>query len=160
MLDGFNYAKAFNQGVEVKANYHGGNFNAYGNVAIADQKATDIVSNQFLFAPDEFTFIASTYIFTDHSQAITASSGLSYLWEGTRFSADMIYGGIAHGLANTDHVPAYTQVNLGISHEFPWGAKPATVRFDVINLFDEVYESATGPGSASLRPNSDRAASS
>jgi outer membrane receptor protein involved in Fe transport len=46
-------------------------------------------------------------------------------------------------------VPSYEQVNLGISHRFedaPGG--PITVRFDVINLFDETYllRSQTGVG--------------
>ena len=47
VLDGFNYAKAFNDGIEVKATYQQGGFKAYGNIAVAEQKATDIVSNQF-----------------------------------------------------------------------------------------------------------------
>ena len=154
MLDGFNYAKAFNQGIEIKANYQVGNFKAYGNIAFAEQKATDIVSNQFLFSPDELAFIASNYIYTDHSQTITASSGFSDLWQGIRFSADMIYGsGLRSGFANTEHVPAYTQVNLGLSHEFACGAeKPATVRFDIINLFDEVYEIRDGSGIGVFAP--------
>ena len=47
VLDGFNYAKAYNQGIEIKADYNVGNLRAYGNIAIAQQKGTDIVSNQF-----------------------------------------------------------------------------------------------------------------
>jgi outer membrane receptor protein involved in Fe transport len=154
VLDGFNYAKAFNQGIEIKANYQAGNFKVYGNIAFAEQKGTDIVSNQFLFSPDELAFIANNYIYTDHSQTITASSGFTYLWQGTRFSADMIYGsGLRSGFANTDHVPAYTQVNLGLSHEFAWGVeKPATVRFDIINLFNKVYEIRDGSGIGVFAP--------
>ena len=54
----------------------------------------------------------------------------------------MIYGsGLRSGDFNLDHVPAYRQVNLGVSHEFNSGLeKPATLRFDIVNLFDEVYE--------------------
>ena len=146
--------KAFNQGIETKTNYQVGNFKAYGNIAFAEQKATDIVSNQFLFSPDELALIANNYIYTDHSQTITASTGFSYLWQGTRFSADMIYGsGLRSGFANTDHAPAYTQVNLGLSHEFEWGAeKPATLRFDIINLFDKVYEIRDGSGIGVFAP--------
>ena len=51
----------------------------------------------------------------------------------------MIYGsGLRSGFANTDHVPSYTQVNVGLSHEylFPGWTKPTTLRFDVVNLFD------------------------
>ncbi|MGH8090444.1 MAG: hypothetical protein ACREO6_03205, partial [Rudaea sp.] len=41
----------------------------------------------------------------------------------------------------------YTQVNLSLSHQFtnvPTG--PIEVRFDVINLFDAVYEIRDGSG--------------
>ena len=87
MLDGFNYAKARNEGIEVTTNYQAGkNFKAYGNIAFANQQATDLVSNQFLFTADDVAFIANHYIYTDHNQTITASAGLTYLWQGTRFS--------------------------------------------------------------------------
>jgi outer membrane receptor protein involved in Fe transport len=154
VLDGFNYAKAHNEGIEIKANYAAKNFKAYGNIAFAQQKGTDLVSNQFLFSPEEISYIANNYIFTDHSQTITASAGLTYLWEGTRFSADMIYGsGLRSGDFNLDHVPGYTQVNMGVSHEFAWGAeKPVTVRFDIINLFDKVYEIRDGSGIGVFAP--------
>jgi outer membrane receptor protein involved in Fe transport len=154
VLDGFNYAKARNEGIELKANYAEGNFKAYGNIAFANQQATDLVSNQFLFDPVRLAFIADHYIYTDHNQTITASAGLTYLWQGTRFSADMIYGsGLRSGFANTDHVPAYRQVNLGISHELNTGfEKPTTLRFDVVNLFDEIYEIRDGTGIGVFAP--------
>ena len=40
--------------------------------------------------------------------------------------------------ANTSTVPSYTQVNLGVSHDFNLVSptKPTTLRFDVVNLFD------------------------
>ena len=81
-----------NLGLELKSTYTNGNFRAYGNVAWAKQIATNIVSNQFLFGPDELAYIATHYIYTDHAQILTASAGASYLWNGTRFSASMIYG--------------------------------------------------------------------
>jgi outer membrane receptor protein involved in Fe transport len=77
------------------------------------------------------------------------------LWNGTRFSTDMIYGsGLRSGFANTDHLPFYTQVNAGISHEFKWdtGMKPTTLRFDVINVFDEVHEIRDGSGIGVFAP--------
>ena len=146
VLDGFNYAKGRNEGIEVKTTYAAGNFKAYGNIAFANQQATDLVSNQFLFSPADIAYIGDHYIYTDHSQTITASAGLTYLWQATRFSADMIYGsGLRSGDFNLDHVPAYRQVNLGVSHEFNSGLeKPATLRFDIVNLFDEVYEIRSG----------------
>ncbi len=157
VLDAFNYEKAINKGIEITTKYNLGNFSAYGNVAIGQQKGKNIISNQFLIDPDDLNFIKGHYIFTDHSQTITASAGLSYLWDGTRFSVDMIYGsGLrtdTDEVPNGASVPAYTQVNLGISHEFDnWFARPTTVRFDVVNLFDEVYEIRDGDGIGVFAP--------
>jgi outer membrane receptor protein involved in Fe transport len=155
VLTAFNYDRAENMGLELKSSYTNGNFKIYGNLAWAKQIATNIVSNQFLFAPDELAFIASHYIYTDHAQTLTASAGASYLWNGTRFSASMIYGsGNRSGFANTDHVPSYTQVNLGISREylFPGWSKPTTLRFDVVNLFDQIYQIRDGSGIGVFAP--------
>jgi outer membrane receptor protein involved in Fe transport len=155
VLNGFNYERGTNEGVELKATYTNGNFRAYGNLAWATQIGTNIVSNQFLFSPDELAYIANHYIFTDHAQQLTASAGASYLWDGTRFSASMIYGsGLRSGFANTDHLPSYTQVNLGISHDFNIVApnKPTTLRFDIVNLFDTIYEIRDGSGIGVFAP--------
>src|SRR5882757_6082681 len=155
VLNGFNYERGENIGLEVKSTYTNGNFRAWGNVAWAKQIATNIVSNQYLFGQDELNYIASHYIYTDHAQVLTASAGASYLWNGTRFSASMIYGsGLRSGFANTDHLPSYTQVNVGLSHDFNIVApnKPTTVRFDVVNLFDKIYEIRDGSGIGVFAP--------
>jgi outer membrane receptor protein involved in Fe transport len=155
VLSGFNYDKANNLGLELKTTYTNGNFKIYGNLAWARQLGTDVVSNQYLFDAERFAFIANHYVYTDHSQVLTASGGASYLWNGTRFSASMIYGsGLRSGFANTDHVPSYTQVNLGVSHEYllPGWTKPTTVRFDVVNLFDKIYEIRDGSGIGVFAP--------
>jgi len=155
VLNGFNYDRGQNVGVELKSTYTNGNFRAYGNVAWAKQIATTIVSNQFLFGQDEINYIANHYIYTDHAQVLTASAGASYLWNGTRFSASMIYGsGLRSGFANTDHLPSYTQVNVGLSHDFNIVAptKPTTIRFDVVNLFDKIYEIRDGSGIGVFAP--------
>ena len=155
VLSGFNYDRANNLGLELKTIYSNGNLRIYGNLAWARQLGTDIVSNQYLFDPDRLAFIASHYIYTDHSQVLTASAGASYLWNGTRFSASMIYGsGLRSGFANTDHVPSYTQVNVGLSHEYllPGWTKPTTVRFDVVNLFDKIYQIRDGSGIGVFAP--------
>ena len=159
VLSAFNYAWGTNEGVEFKANYTNGNFRAYGNVAWAKQVASDVVSNQYLFDAADLAFIASNTIFTDHAQLWTASTGASYLWQGTRFSADMIFGsGLradgADGVPNGGHVPSYTQVNLGVSHDFNIVSptKPTTLRFDVVNLFDTIYEIRDGSGIGVFAP--------
>ena len=155
VLTAFNYAHGENEGVELTAKYNNGGFDAYANVAIAKQIATTVVSNQYLFAADDLAFIASHFIYTDHNQFISGSAGMSYTWSGTKVSADMIYGsGLREGFANTGSLPFYTQVNLGISHDFEGMAphKPLTVRFDVVNLFDSVYEIRDGSGIGVFAP--------
>ena len=154
VLDAFNYEKGKNVGVELSTTYTNGNFKAYGNLALARQLATNIVSNQYLFGADELAYIATHYIYTDHAQTWTGSAGVSYLWDGTRFSADMIYGsGLRSGDFNTDHVPAYSQVNIGASREFTVpDLGRLTARFAVVNLFDTVYLIRDGSGVGVFAP--------
>lgn len=155
VLNAFNYDRAQNVGVELNTTYTNGNFRAYGNIAWARQRGTDIVSNQFLFDPARLAYIAGAYIYTDHTQILTASAGASYLWMGTRFSASMIYGsGLRSGFANTTSLPSYTQVNLGLSHEYflVSPTKPTTLRFDVVNVFDTIYEIRDGTGIGVFAP--------
>ena len=87
---------------------------------------------------------------------MSASGGVSYLWLGTRFSVDAIFGtGLRDDLTlpdgsavpNGDHTPSYTQINFGLSHDFEIaGSGPLTVRFDVINVADKVYQIRSGIG--------------
>jgi len=154
VLTAFNYDRAYNTGVEFKSVYQSGDFRAYGNLAWGRQRATQVTSNQFLFDASEYPYIATNYIYTDHAQTWTGSAGASYRFLGTLVSADLIYGsGLRQGFANTDHVAPYTQVNLGLSHEFstPWG-KPVTLRFDVVNLLDYPYVIRSGSGIGVFAP--------
>ena len=115
------------------------------------EKATDVLSNEYLF--DNTVpladlggltlrqYVDSHWIYTDHTQIVTASAGAAYQfcgrpayaaetfsglpggsvswWCGTRLSADMIYGsGLRSGDANISTVPPYTQVNVGAAREF------------------------------------------
>ena len=152
ILTPFNYAHGKQYGVELTANYSDEQFSAYGNIALEHAIGEDIVSSQFNFSQDDLDYIANHYIDLDHEQHLTASAGASYLWEGTRFSADMLFGS---GLRSTPdgappnggHLPYYTQVNFGLSHDFDIGAAgDLTARIDVINVFDEKYEIRDGTG--------------
>lgn len=85
------------------------------------------------------------------SSRLTVSGGVSYpIWENSKGSVDVLYGsGLRSGFANTTTVSPYTQVNLGLSHEFnlpDW--KPFILRFDVVNLLDDVdlFRSGSGIG--------------
>src|SRR5262249_13986693 len=155
VLSGFNYDRGENIGVEGKIVIKDGNFRAYGNLAWARQLGTDIVSNQFLFALDELAFISHNWIYIDHAQTWTASAGASYKWiDGTRASAAMFFGsGLRNGDFNSSHLPSYYQINVGISREYQvaWG-KPFTLRFDVVNLLDQVYELRDGTGIGVFAP--------
>lgn len=156
VLTAFNYDHAYNTGIEFTAKYQFENFSAYANFAYARQSATQVSSNQYLFAADELAFISSNFINTDHEQILTASGGASYTWQGTKLTVDAIYGsGLRNGFANTGTVAPYTQVNLGISHEFAPpapGLGPLIARLDVINLFDDIYEIRDGTGIGVFAP--------
>jgi hypothetical protein len=64
----------------------------------------------------------------------------------------MIFGGgLRSGFVNTEHEPAYTQVNAGMSQAVPVpGTKPLTLR--IINVFDHVYELRDGSGIGVFAP--------
>ena len=158
----FNYAKSRNWGVEVSASYAHGPFHAYGNLARGQQQAKAIISNQFLFDPANVSYIQDHYIFTDHSQKLTASGGASLNLPDKlghfRPSLDIIYGS---GLRSKDPagiVPnggtqrPYLQVNLGVAQVIGSEEHGLTIRFDVINLFDNVYLIRDGSGVGAGQP--------
>ena len=154
ILTPFNYNVGYNRGVELTTTYRSGNFTYYGNLAIAEQKAEGINSAQFSFDPADLLYASGHLINTDHSQLMSASAGMSYLWDGTLYSVDILAGSGVRTTnpgesINEGTVPSYEQVNLGISHQFDdLLGGPTKVRFDVINLFDEEYliRSSTGIG--------------
>ncbi len=153
-LSAFNYERGYNAGVELKANYAQGDFSAFGNLAWGRQRGRRISSNYFLIEAEELAYIADHYVYTDHAQSWSGSAGVSHVVFGTRMSADVIFGsGLRSGFANTQSLPAYAQVNLGLSREIamPYG-KPLTLRFDVGNLFDHPYVLRDGGGIGVFAP--------
>lgn len=155
ILTPFNYAKGRIQGVEATFNYRHGGWLAYGNFAYAKAQGLQIVSSQFNFDQPTLDFIANHYIFLDHDQTYTGSAGISYTFKrgalaGFQLGGDMIYGSglrtddpvnnIPNGLALKD----YAQFNLSASYKLP---RPGiSLRFDVINVADSVYEIRDGTG--------------
>jgi outer membrane receptor protein involved in Fe transport len=88
-------------------------------------------------------------------QMLTGSAGASYRWDQTLFSVNMKYGsGLPTGFANSSFNQPYTTANVGIAHEFAGaaGAKPLTVRFDVVNVFDKIYAIRDGSGIGVFAP--------
>jgi hypothetical protein len=155
VLTAFNYDRAYNIGLEAKANADLGTVRLHGSVAWARQRATSVSSNQFLFDAVEYGYIASHYVYTDHAQTWTASAGGAWdIRPGTKLSADMIYGsGLRNGFANTEHVSPYAQVNLGATQEIRLaGAKLTTLRVDIVNLLDHTYQLRDGSGIGVFAP--------
>lgn len=150
ILTPFNYKRGKQYGVEFTANYTVENFTAYANAGLEHAIGEDIVSSQFSFDPSDLAYIEDHYIHLDHEQYLSMSGGASYNWYGTRVSADLIYGsGLRKdgAVPNGLHVPGYTVVNFGVSHDFDLGsAGDLTARVDLINAFDEKYEIRDGTG--------------
>jgi outer membrane receptor protein involved in Fe transport len=124
----------------------------------------------------EYQYLLTHWVYTDHSQFWTGSAGFAYQfcgrpgtaeetfgvfgpagavwpwggsWCGVRLTADMIAGsGLRSGDANITTVPPYAQFNVGIAREFllPNDPKPMTLRFDIVNVFDTVYQIRSGSG--------------
>jgi outer membrane receptor for ferrienterochelin and colicin len=157
ILSVFNYGHANVLGAEFTAGYNVGHWSVYTNFAIGRERATQLVSQQFNFTPAQIAYLANNSIYTDHSQWYTSSDGLTYTWEGTRFSADAVYGsGLredAGAVPNGGTVAPYLQVNLGVSHHFndvPGG--PFEVGIDLINAGDRIYEIRSGSGVGVFAP--------
>jgi outer membrane receptor for ferrienterochelin and colicin len=156
ILTPFNYTYGKQYGAEITANFTREGFNAYVNFAYQSAKGKNFSSAQFNFSPDDLSYVSSHYIHLDHEQQFTASGGVSYLWNYTTFSADVLEGsGLRASLdlpdgtsiPNGDHLPYYTQVNLGVNHIFhlsEWGT--LTARVDLINAFDKEYQIRNGTG--------------
>ena len=106
VLSAFNYAQGVNEGVEFSGKFHSGNFQAYANLAVAQQKATDPVSNQYLFGNTpladlggltQFQYLQTHWVYTDHNQFVTASAGAVYQFCGRPAYANETFGGAAGG---------------------------------------------------------------
>jgi outer membrane receptor protein involved in Fe transport len=158
VLSPFNYAKGYAWGVELSGNYAHGPVDLYANVARGAEKAKDIVSAQYFFAPEELAYIRNHYIYTDHSQNWTASGGGSYTIKNGLGAlvptVDFVYGS---GLRTDDpngivpnggKLPGYWVINAGIAQNFsgPGALKGLTFRADVLNLVDKQYQLRSGTG--------------
>ncbi len=144
----FNYKRGRIYGGEFTTNYDHGPFSAYGNVGWEWARGVHWSSSQFLFDPAEYAFVNKHWIFLDHDQRWTSTVGASYTWNDWKLSSDFLYGsGLRRGFANTKSVPDYGTVNLSLQRYLKI-AKSGNfkIRFDIVNLFDEVYELRDGSG--------------
>ena len=171
ILTPFNYAHGKQYGIELTADYVAGPFNAYLNLTHSEAQGKDWITSQFNFPQAQIDYVAQNYIYLDHDESYAVSAGASYLWRGTRFGADLIYGSglradlplnnsvtypdgsVLDAIPNGAETQPYTQINLALSHRFEQGPiGPLEVRFDVINLFDDEYQIRNGTGVGVFAP--------
>jgi outer membrane receptor protein involved in Fe transport len=156
VLTQFNYAEGFSRGAELKLNYQHGGLRFYANLSDEVTKAKNVVTNQYLIGdPVELAFLARNYTYASDAQRVSASTGLSYQWQGMQASIDGIYGsGLRTGFANLAHTPDYTQWNAAVARRFyPWApGKALTLRLSAVNLFDRSYVLRSGDGIGEFAP--------
>lgn len=152
ILTPFNYAKGYQEGIELAMTYSDSHWSDYLNFAVSRAKGRDIISGQSTFGPDELAYIAEHYIYLDHDQRYSLASGASYQFGESRLNSDLIYGsGLRRTPAgappNSGRVPSYVTVNLSLTHD--WADTPiGTVegRLALINVFDKSYLLRDGTG--------------
>jgi outer membrane receptor protein involved in Fe transport len=104
VLSAFNYAQGYVEGVEFSAKFHSRYFQAYGNLAVSQEKATDVVSNQYLFnnvtpladlgGMTQLQYLDTHWIYTDHTQLVTGSAGAAYQFCGRPAYAGETFDGL------------------------------------------------------------------
>jgi len=156
----FNYQKGWVKGVELTLSYDIDNWSFYGNFAASQELGKNIITGQFNFSADDLAFIATNAIHTDHDQTYTSSAGIKYTLPttNTRFAVDLTAGSglrttLPGGPPNGAAVPGYQQVNFSIVKPIPTGfLKGMELRFDVINLLDQIYQIRSGTGLGVFAP--------
>ena len=148
ILSSFNYKRGEIYGGELTANYDHGPWSAYLNAAYEWARGTNVSSAQFLFDRDEFDYIRHHWVFLDHDQRFTGSAGVAYTWNDWRLGIDGLYGnGLRRGFANTQKNHPYETFNVSLSRRIQLTQKTALkIRFDVVNVFDKIYELRDGSG--------------
>ena len=153
VLTPFNYLHGRIDGIEFNTSYTAHGLLAYGNFAYARAQGTQITSSQYNISPDNLVYIQNHYIYLDHDQTYTASGGGSYSFNGglrgLKLGADAIYGsGLrttgADGVPNGHHLPGYVQVNVSASYLLAHSGM--SLRFDIVNVGDHIYEIRDGSG--------------
>ena len=148
ILSSFNYKRGEIYGAEFTSSYDKGGFSAYFNAAYEWARGTNASSAQFLFDPAELAFIKRNWVFLDHDQRFTGSAGISYMWNDWKAAVSGLYGnGLRRGFANTKKNHPYETFSLSLERRIKiTDKKSVLVRFDVVNLFDKIYELRDGSG--------------
>lgn len=152
ILTPFNYDKGFAKGLELSAVYSDKDWGGYVNLSTQKAMGQNIVSGQSLFQPDEVAYIANHYIYLDHDQKFTASTGVHYHFGDSQVSTDVLYGsGLRKtpddGAPNSGTLPAYTTMNFALTHNWKnTGYGDLEGRIALINAFDHSYLLRDGSG--------------
>lgn len=154
ILTPYNYEQGKIYGVELTSNYKSDNLSGYANLARTESLAKNIISSQYLFDQATLDYAANNWVSVDHQQALSFSTGASYLWSGTRYNGDLIFqSGLRNGFANTTSLPSYTVLNLGASRKLNLGALGASeVRIAMTNVLDRIYLVRDGSGIGVFAP--------
>jgi outer membrane receptor protein involved in Fe transport len=155
LMTPFNYAEGEIYGIELTGNYTTEKVSAYANLARTQSQARNIISSQYLFDQATLDYAANNWVNVDHQQALTLSTGGSYLLNsGTRLNGDLIFeSGLRNGFANTTSLPSYTVLNLGMSRKFDLKEiGPIEARLVMTNVLDKVYEIRDGSGIGVFAP--------
>jgi len=151
----YNAARGRVYGAELTMNYEHRGFSVYANLSASRAMAEGLSSGQFQFDPDELAYLESHWYHLDHDQRLTATTGISdKILDHTTIYADAIAGsGMYGGFANTEDRPNYATFNTGIQQEILNGPDgKLSLRFDVVNVFDKVYEIRDGDGIGVFAP--------
>jgi outer membrane receptor protein involved in Fe transport len=154
ILTPYNYEQGKIYGVELTSNYKSDNLAGYANLARTESLAKNIISSQYLFDQATLDYAANNWVSVDHQQALSFSTGASYLWSGTRYNGDLIFqSGLRNGFANTTSLPSYTVLNLGASRKLNLGVLGSSeVRIAMTNVLDRVYLVRDGSGIGVFAP--------
>jgi hypothetical protein len=151
----FNYREASMYGAELSADYLRGPLSAFLNFSVGDSWAKGIASSQFEFGADELAAINKENVHVDAQQYYTASAGVAYRWMDSVFHLDALYGdGIRAGFLNKSKLQPHYPVNVGVEHHFKLlSGGDLAIRFDITNLFDQVYilNAGTGIGEGAVK---------
>jgi outer membrane receptor protein involved in Fe transport len=160
ILTAYNYTQGQDSGVELSGSYDRGPWSIYGNIAYSRAIGKGINTAQFNFPADTLAYSSQHWIYLDHDQRWTGSGGIAYTVNrntrnATLLSADLVYGSGLRTDAMTDagtipngmEVPGYYTVNGSIVQQLNFrNWHGASVRLDVINLFDRTYALREGGG--------------
>jgi outer membrane receptor protein involved in Fe transport len=165
ILSAFNYEKGRVYGLEFTTSFETNGFNVYGNAAYSVAQGENWDSAQFLFAPADLAYVQNHWIYLDHDQRYSATTGVSYRFKEAHDASTMGYmdivagsglrqsgGGLEDGpgsnpIPNGASVPDYYEINIGLEQTFQVAHKQfLKARLDVVNVTDNTYELRSGTG--------------